>query len=266
RQLAGRYADLIRATPAAYAGIAAGAALRRERFEKRLAVRGASADSVATSLDGFARGAPDAACIEEDAPSAPARVAFVYSGNGTQWHGMGVKLLRGSPRFAAHLRELDRRMAAHCGFSIVAELEREAPASRLAEATVAQPLLFALQVAVTKLLAQEGLEPDAVAGHSVGEVAAAWACGAYDLEDAIAVICARSAGQACTRGAGRMAALGLGENAMRELLAREQLAGLDIAGINSPKSITVSGPVPDLARLGDIAAREGIAFRLLEID
>src|SRR5208282_1978093 len=109
--------------------------------------------------------------------------------------------------------------------------------------------LFAMQVAITRLLREQGLEPAAVTGHSVGEVAAAWTAGAIDLEQAIEVICARSTAQALTRGAGRMAAVGLSEQAARALLEAEGLDSLEIAGINSPAAVTLSGSLVELQQL-----------------
>jgi len=147
----------------------------------------------------------------EDALAQPGKLAFVYSGNGAQWLGMGQRLLSESPRFAALLAELDERILSVAGFSILAELQADQKHSRLEDTTVAQPLLFAIQVALTTLLRERGIEADAVAGHSAGEVAAAWASGALSLVQATTVICARSGAQGRTRGAGRMAAVGLSE-------------------------------------------------------
>src|SRR6185312_1881386 len=150
RELAARYAARVRADPAAYHDVAHNAALRRERLDKRLAVTGIRVDDIAQSLERFACGVPDGSCIEDDAPSQPAKVAFIYAGNGAQWQGMGLALLRGSPRFASYLRDVDRRIQAHAGFSVISELQAPESASRLDEACIAQPLLFALQVAVTR--------------------------------------------------------------------------------------------------------------------
>src|SRR5690606_35287867 len=95
-------------------------------------------------------------------------VAFVYSGNGSQWVGMGLRLLDESPRFARYLAALDARMRPVAGFSILEELRREGEASRMADTVVAQPLLFAIQVALTEVLAELEVKPRAVTGHSVG--------------------------------------------------------------------------------------------------
>jgi acyl transferase domain-containing protein len=107
----------------------------------------------------------------------------------------------------------------------------------------------------------------AVSGHSVGEVAAAWAAGALTLEQAVLVIFVRSEAQGRTRGAGRMAAVGMGVSEVSTLLDQLGLGqAVDVAGINSPKSVTLSGSLADLERFGERVARDGAFFQLLDLD
>ena len=266
RALAGRYAQQISQTPTAYYDMAYAAACRRERLERRLALPGGTAADAAQRLAEFSKGNSVPQLVLEDALAEPGKLAFIYSGNGAQWHGMGQKLLAESPRFGALIGELDELIAPLAGFSIRAELCVEPHQARLEDTTVAQPLLFAIQVALTTLLRERGIEADAVAGHSAGAVAAAWACGALSLGQAALLICARSAAQGGTRGTGRMAAVGLTESAARELLATEQLAGLEISGVNSPGNVTVSGDLASLDRLKAILAPRNLFYRLLEFD
>lgn len=266
--LAGRYATLLnQKTPQDYYDIAYAAAYRRDRLEKRLALAVGEPAEAAEKLAAVARGgAPDGVVLEEALPQ-QGSIAFVYSGNGAQWVGMGRRLLAESARFAEILADLDARMQQVAGFSLLAELQAENEASRLDDTVIAQPLLFAIQVAITLLLKEQGIEPTAVAGHSVGEVAAAWASGALDLDTAIRVIVARSRAQGETRGAGRMAAIGLSADAMQNVLA-ELGSELDvtIAGINSPNNITLSGKLADLEHLQSQLAPKGVFFRLLDLD
>ncbi|MCX8146186.1 MAG: SDR family NAD(P)-dependent oxidoreductase [Azovibrio sp.] len=267
RVLAERYAAIVPQDPARYYDIAYAAAFRRDRLEKRLALHAKTPEEAAEKLAAYAQGgAPDGLVLEERLPQA-GDVAFVYSGNGAQWVGMGLRLMAESPAFAGILAELDARMQPIAGFSLLAELQATGETSRLDDTVVAQPLLFAIQVAITRLLKGQGVEPAAVAGHSVGEVAAAWACGALDLDAAIRVIVARSRAQGETRGTGRMAAVGLSEEGMQAVIA-ELGEGLDItiAGINSPKNLTLSGSLADLERLQSHLAPKGVFFRLLDLD
>lgn len=267
-ELAARYsARLKNSQPADYYDIAYAAAHRRDRLEKRLALHANTSDEAAEKLAIYAQGGtPDGLVLEEQLHQSGG-IALVYSGNGAQWAGMGQRLMAESPEFAAILAELDARMQPVAGFSLLAELQATGEASRLDDTVVAQPLLFAIQVAITRLLKARGIEPLAVTGHSVGEVAAAWACGALDLDAAIQVIVARSRAQGETRGTGRMAAVGLSVEAMQAVMAElGEALDITIAGINSPKNLTLSGSLADLERVRSHLAPKGAFFRLLDLD
>ncbi len=266
REVAGLYATLLHNHPERAYDIAYGAAHQRDRLDKQLALSASTPESMADGLFAFSQGETVARMVLEDTPAKPGAVAFVYSGNGSQWVGMGQKLLAQSPRFAAVIADLDVLMAQPAGFSLLTELKAEGTAARLDDTAVAQPLLFALQVAVTTLLREGGVEATAVTGHSVGEVAAAWAAGCLSLPQAIRVICARSAAQALTRGQGRMAAAEMSAEAALALIAAEGLNDITIAGYNSPKNITLSGPLPALEAMGRVLAPQRVFFRVLDLD
>src|SRR5260370_32030447 len=117
---------------------------------------------------------------------------------------MGLVLLDEDAQFRDAVDEVDALYGRISGDSILAELKARADQSRFALTEVAQPALFALQVGLTRVLEQRGVRPIAVCGHSVGEVAAAWASGALTLEHAVRVIHERSTHQAATRGQGCM--------------------------------------------------------------
>jgi acyl transferase domain-containing protein len=268
REMAGRYADILGHTSVAdYYDIAHTAAHCRERLEKRLALAGDSFGSAADLLRQYAEGGmPERIFVEEALPQGSG-VAFVYSGNGAQWVGMGRALLGESRRFAAILAELDTAMPPMAGFLPTDELRATGAAARLDDTTVAQPLLFAIQVAVTMLLKESGVEPTAVAGHSVGEIAAAWAAGLLDLEQAIRVVCVRSQAQGLTRGTGRMAAVGLSAEAAEEMMAKlGDGPAVEMACINSPNNVTLSGDAESLKRIQALVEAKGVFFRLLDLD
>ncbi|MFJ4433618.1 SDR family NAD(P)-dependent oxidoreductase [Pseudomonas sp. NPDC089395] len=191
---------------------------------------------------------------------------FVYSGNGSQWQGMGRAML-GQPVFAAAVEEVDALFQPLAGYSLRAELLGENGEGRYARTEIAQPALFALQVAVTRVLAAEGIRPVAVVGHSVGEVAAAWASGALSLEDATQVIYHRSRLQGMTRGTGQMTAVGLSGEATAALIETLQLAGrVVVAGENSARGATVAGEVEALAVLEAALAERQVFARRLDLD
>ncbi len=247
RALAGRYADL----PATnFYDVAHTSAHCRDRLNKRLAVHQDSPEEVVGLLRQFAEGGSPSQVVVEDSLPDEGGVAFVYSGNGAQWIGMGRRLLNESARFEAIFDEIDVAMRPLSGFSLRTELLAEASESRLGDTVIAQPLLFAMQVAITLLLTERGVEPRAVTGHSVGEIAAAWAAGALDLSNAIRVICARSQAQGLTRGTGRMAAVGTSAECAREMLAAlGSDLDVELAGINSPGNVTLTGSLDGLIRI-----------------
>lgn len=268
QSMAGRYAGLLRRASARESyDIAYAAAFNRERLDKRLALVAISPAEASQLLEEYAKGETPAGVVIEDSLVQQGATAFVYSGNGSQWLGMGRVLLAESGRFGEIVGEIDAAISAISGFSVVEELHAENDVSRLADTVVAQPLLFAMQVALTLLLREQGCEPAAVTGHSVGEVTAAWAAGIFDLAQAIRIICARSKAQGETRGCGRMAAVGMSESGMRELMAKlgDDL-DVEIAGVNSPNNITVAGSLESLQRIGQHLEPQGVFFYLLELD
>lgn len=266
--LALRYADLLKgASDRDYYNIAHTTAFRRDLLEQRLAVFGTTPGVIAERLRRFAAGESRQGIVQENALKSPAKLALVYSGNGAQWLGMGQRLLKTAPLFRQTIEEIDTLLASRIDFSLIDELLAEPTASRLHLTEVAQPALFAVQVGITRLLRTLGINADAALGHSVGEIAAAWAMGALTLEQAVSVIHERSSAQAQTKGAGRMAAIGLSAAQVSVELAETGLVdALEIAAFNSPTSITLSGPLAALEKLQAKVAPRGVFFRLLDFD
>jgi phthiocerol/phenolphthiocerol synthesis type-I polyketide synthase C len=268
RALAKRYASALTGKSLhTYYDTAYAAAYQREHMEKRLALFTGSHDAGASLLARYAQGENPAEIIVENRLPQPGSVAFVYSGNGAQWVGMGRRLLAESPRFREIITSLDAEIEPLTGYSVIEELNADGSAARLDDTAVAQPLLFAIQVACTLLLKDLGVEPAAVTGHSVGEIAAAWAAGALDLHQAVDVIVARSSAQSKTQGSGKMAAVGLSEAAFKTVLA-EIGDDLDvtIAGINSPNHLTLSGSEEALQCIQEFLRPKKVFFRLLDLD
>ncbi len=193
--------------------------------------------------------------------------AFVYSGNGSQWLGMGVKLLDEDPTFLEAIEEVDALYAALAGWSILGELRAAPAASRLECTDVAQPLLFALQVGVTRALEHRRIQPAAVCGHSVGEITAAWASGALTLQQAARVVYERSRHQVRTRGRGCMLAVELGEASVGTLLQSLALdTAMSIAAVNTAGSVTLSGPHAAIERVMVQLKTRRVASRRLPMD
>ncbi len=263
--LAARTADTIAAGAAPLYDIAWTAALRRSHHGHRLVARADDAASLVAALRSHAAGEITPAVESGSVVARDASIGLVFSGNGAQWQGMGVALLEDDAVFRATVERVHALVQAECGLSVLDELRAAAEDSRLDDTRVSQPLLFAVQVGLFESLRARGVVAAATAGHSVGEVAAAYAAGILELEQAVHVIVHRSAAQGETRGLGRMAAAGLSPE-RAAALAAETGGLIEVAAVNSPKAVTLSGDPEALTALGKRLKSEHVPFRLLDID
>ncbi|SHF16707.1 type I polyketide synthase [Streptoalloteichus hindustanus] len=200
--------------------------------------------------------------------SAPARPApttapvFVLSGHGSQWPAMGRRLLAEEPAFADAVRLLDPDFDQLAGFALSAALAGSHPADELA---VQQLALFGTQIALAALWREHGVEPGAVIGHSVGEVAAAVIAGSLDVREGLRVMLARTAvlAEIDAAGAGAMALVEFSPTEMSDL--RGDFPDVTIAVYASPAQCTVSGPADQVAALVALAERRGRFARRLAV-
>ncbi|SHM93147.1 type I polyketide synthase [Streptomyces yunnanensis] len=237
---------------------------RRGHREHRAAVLADSPTEAATLLRRLADGEqPVAGALAVAAEQG--RVALAFSGNGSQWPGMGADLLAADPVFRAAVADADDALRPLLGWSVLEELTADAGSRRPETTDVAQPLLFAVQVGVVAMLKALGVRPAGVVGHSSGEMAAAWAAGALELDAAARVVVARSRAQAATAGDWGMAAVAVDEEGARSLL--EPYAGrLEIAGVNTARDVTVSGERTALAELGRSLGQRDVFFQDLGLE
>jgi acyl transferase domain-containing protein/acyl carrier protein len=235
-------------------------ATRRTHHDRRLAVTGASLDVVAEKLRGL-RAASDGRPRAGRRGDSPPRVAFVFPGHGPQWLGMARDLVCTNRAFTDALATCDALVQEETGWSVHDELFAAPEASRLDRPEFVQPVLFAVEVALTALWRSWGIVPDAVVGHSFGEIAAAVAAGALTLEEAVRIVCARGRVTQTRAGRGAVAVVDLPGDEVRELLGRYR--ALEIGGENSPTTTVVTGePAAISALLEDLAAREIFARRV----
>jgi acyl transferase domain-containing protein/acyl carrier protein len=191
----------------------------------------------------------------------PPKTLFVFAGMGPQWAGMGRDLWQASPVFRAALQDVDAAFRDHSGISIIDALTDPARDADMRRCRTAQPANFAMQIGLFQSLAAHGLQPDMCLGHSAGEVAAAWASGHLDLAQAVALCWARSELQDQCAGYGGMLAVDLDPQAGIALCA--DWPGLEIAAINGPRSITISGPDKGLTAARAALRKNGhVAVRL----
>lgn len=242
------------------------AGARRSHHEHRLAVVARSSVELADALAAFSRAEPPAFLAQGRVPLAgPPKVAFVFSGQGSQWAGMGRGLLREEPAFHAEIEACEALVQRHAGFSLLEALAAPEGSSRLDETEVAQPAIFAVQVALAKLLLSWGVAPDAVIGHSVGEIAAAHVAGALSLDDGARLACLRGRAMQGATGKGKMAAVALGR-AEAETALSEYEGRLAVAAVNDPGAVVLSGEEAALEAVLDRLARGGVRCRPLHVD
>ncbi|WP_428484407.1 type I polyketide synthase [Rhodopila sp.] len=234
------------------------AARRREHHGLRFGVLADSPGGMVDTLDRYLDGADGLPVASGTATSGD--IAFVFSGNGSQWIGMGLEAMRGNAAFRAGMAKVDAALRPLLGWSVQERLG--APDLALHDTEVAQPLLFAVEVAAVEALRAVGIHPAACMGHSVGEVAAAWASGCLTLAEAAQVIHCRSHRQQVTHGDGTMAVLGLPIAAATEAAVR---FGLEVAAENASSSVTVAGPADAITALAEEAKRRGWGFTRLDL-
>ncbi len=264
-EAARRLRSTVAATAPAIGDLAYTTTRRRALHARRVAIVAGTVRELTQRLDTIVdgRGHPDVAT--GIAPRSRSRdVAFVCSGQGAQWAGMAGELRATEPVFADAMKECDEAIARHCGLSVLAELDRAPGSTRLRLTTVAQPVVFALQVSLARLLQSWGVRPAAVVGHSVGEVAAAHLAGILDLDSAAAVLQQRSRllEDAAAGGAMLAAELTL-EEAGVILLDTEGAAG--IAAVNGSRALVLAGTAAAIATIADRLRQEGRTHRLLDV-
>jgi epothilone polyketide synthase D len=233
----------------------------RSAFERRWSFSAASHSALVEAL----RVAGTGRIGESPALATNPKVVFVFPGQGSQWLGMGRQLLAEEPAFRDALAACDEAVRSEAGWSVIEQLTASEASSRLAHIDVVQPVLFSIQVALAALWRSWGVNPDAVVGHSMGEIAAACVSGALSLAAGAAVICRRSALLRQIRGRGAMA---LVELSMSE--AEDAIAGLEhrvsVAVSNGQRSSVLSGDPDALALLLEKLEARGVFCRRVNVD
>ena len=241
---------------------------RRNHHPHRLTMVGNSIEEMVRELKAFKTGEAGPKLRTAFSPRgehAP-RVAFVMSGQGPQWWGMGRELMRHEPVFRAMIEACDVAMKPWARFSLLEELGRTEAASQMSRTEIAQPAIFAMQVALAELWKSWGVVPAAIVGHSVGEVAAAFVAGVLTLDHAAQVIVQRSRFmEGCARGEGTMLAVGLSADDARAVIARHDRT-VSISAFNGPHSVTLSGVRLSLEAIQTELEPKGVFARLVKVD
>ena len=199
------------------------------------------------------------------------RLAFVFTGQGAQWYGMGQELLESCAAFQDSMRRASYSLTKlGCDWHLQTELHQSAKTSRVDDPAVGQPICTAIQISLVDALRSLGLRPIAVVGHSSGEIAAAYAAGAVSFEDAIAISYHRgrlvNLHGKTSEAKGAMLAVGETPERVTKLIAEvpSHLGSMVVACINSPGSVTVSGDKAAVEQLRGDLDREQVFNRLLK--
>jgi phthiocerol/phenolphthiocerol synthesis type-I polyketide synthase A len=230
----------------------------RARHGKFATVTARDREQAVAGLRALAAGDPAPGLVGPHEGPCGSGTVFVYSGQGSQWAGMGRQLLADEPAFAAAVADLEPVFVEQTGFSLQQVLAEGEP---LVGIDRIQPVLVGLQLALTELWRSYGVEPDAVIGHSMGEVSAAVVAGALTQAEGLRVIATRSRLMARLAGQGAMALIELDADATAALIV--DYPEVTLAVYASPRQTVIAGPVAQVdAVIAAVAAQDRLARRI----
>lgn len=238
---------------------------RRQHHDARLSVVYSAHDDLDEALSAYVRGeAHPRVTLDRRREGQQPRPAWVFTGMGPQWWGMGRELFASQPVYREAVERCDREIAALAGWSLIEEMNADAAGSAMDQTWLAQPANFAVQTGLAALWRAHGVHPDAIVGHSTGEIAAFHEAGVYSLRDAVRIVVHRSRLQQRLAGTGTMLAVGLAEEeAVRRL--RPYADQVSVAAVNSPGALTLAGDERALAALAQSLQAEQIFARFLAV-
>lgn len=239
-------------------------ATQRTTFRQRAIVVADDAAQARRELDALACGVPSPRYVRGVA-DVDGKLMFLFPGQGSQWPAMARALLEQSEVFREQIEACAAALAPHTDWSLLAVLYQESGAASLDRVDVVQPVLFAMMVSLAALWRSIGVEPDAVIGHSQGEIAAAQVAGILSLEDAAKVVALRSRVIRALSGAGAMAAVSLPADDLRSRIERYG-SRLSLAVDNGPASTVASGEPAAIDELVAELTAAGVFARRVAVD
>ncbi|MCF3125622.1 acyltransferase domain-containing protein, partial [Streptomyces arenae] len=240
----------------------------RTAFDERAVVLAATPEGFADGLTALARQDAEATGVVSGTVRPGANVAFVFPGQGAQWTGMALGLMKSSPVFDTWLRRCADALSAHTDWNLLDVLGDKQALERV---EVVQPALWAVMVSLAKVWQESGVSPSVVVGHSQGEIAAACVAGALSLEDGARLVALRSRVIAEElAGRGGMASLTVPAAEAQALIDRhtggaDPATGVVIAAVNGPGAVVVAGDEEPLQRLLDGCEADGIRARRIPV-
>ncbi len=240
------------------------AGVGRAHFTHRLAVEGESLEQIREGLASFRAGERPRGVWAGEVPQRRPEPVFLFTGQGSQYVGMGQHLYRTQPTFRRELDRCDEILRPRLGGSLLAVMRGEEDGASLDDTEWSQPAIFALGWSLSALWSAWGVKPAAVMGHSVGEFVAACVAGVFELEDGLELISARARIIQALPRDGLMAAVFAGEAQVAPVVARRPHA-LAVAGLNGPTETVISGDADAVRAALDELLSAGIRARLLTV-
>lgn len=245
-----------------FGSLVTAAALNRSHLDRRLAVVGSTADQVGAALRAFADGGETSVVVGPAPVGTPInQVAFLFTGHGSQYPAMGAGLYRSQPVFAQAIDDCADVLGSRTGLDLKDILFGDGAA--LSTMRASQPALFSLQYALTRLWGAWGVRPTIVAGHSVGEYAAAVSAGALDLADGMALVAERGRLLDTLAPGGAMVALFVAESQVAEVVGDRNDVG--VAAVNGPRTTVISGKRDAVDEVIEYLALDEDELRRLDI-
>ena len=236
----------------------------RTHFEHRLAIMGDSHETVRQQLEAFANGEKSDALSKRSKGDEP-KIAFLFTGQGSQYVGMGQQLYESQPIFREALAQCDELLRPHLPQSLLSVLyPPSGSASPIDNTAYAQPAIFAIEYALAQLWRSWGIEPSAVMGHSIGEYVAACIAGLFTLEDALHLVAQRGRMMSELPSEGGMAVAFAEEAVVAEAIA-PYANQLSIAVVNGPTQTVISGNQEALDAVEEHLDDEFISTRRLNV-
>ncbi len=242
------------------------AATGRTPFRERLAVVGASADEMRKHLEAFGAGQVGSTFMAAKASTTRPPLGFLFTGQGSQYPGMGRGLYETQPAFRAAMDRCDQILRGIMGCSILEVIyPPSGVASPVDDTTYAQPALFALEYSVCEMWRSWGIEPDYVIGHSAGEDVAACVAGVFSLEDGLRLIAERGRLMgALPKGIGAMVAIMTSEDRIAPRVAPHG-KDVSIATLNGPENVVISGREEAVLAIARSFEADGVETRRLKV-